>query len=423
MNAWATSIDAQAERDLAAMAQLAHGRRDVARIAEVAHEAGCEIPSVELIDASTIKPEPVRWLWPGWLARGKLHVIAGAPGTGKTTAALSWCASITSGSAFPDGTKPDKSGRVLIWSGEDDPADTLVPRLQAAGADLAHVQFVGEVSEDGKRFAFDPARDVQTLAAALANGDGIALIVIDPLVSAVAGDSHKNAEVRRGLQPLVDLSGRVGAALLGVTHYTKGTQGRDPLERVTGSIAFGALARLVFGTVRQKVEDDDSPPRYLLARVKNNLGPDGGGFVYRFEQADNGAEIITNRIAWGEAVAGPARVLMAEAEAEPDDEEGHDAASFLRDLLAARPVPTKEVFREAEGAGFSRYQMKRAKAKLGAAAVKHGMAGGWTWQLPNREARKSSIEGREGNTQNRPHSLHPSAVTAPPSNAVEVDDL
>jgi hypothetical protein len=417
MNAWASSIDEQAERDLAAMSHLARGHSDVARFPNHG------IPSLELIDASTIKPEPVRWLWPGWLARGKLHVIAGAPGTGKTTAALSWCASVTRGSSFPDGTKPDTPGRVLIWSGEDDPSDTLVPRLQAAGADLALVQFVGEVSEDGKRFAFDPARDVQTLAGALANSTGIALIVIDPLVSAVAGDSHKNAEVRRGLQPLVDLSQRVGAALLGITHYTKGTQGRDPLERVTGSIAFGALARLVFGTVRQRADDDGAPARYLLARVKSNIGPDGGGFAYGFQQADNGDGVITNRIAWGEAVAGTARVLMAEAEAEPDDEQGHDAASFLWDLLAAGPVPTKEVFREAEGAGFSRDQMKRAKAKLTAVAVKHGMSGGWTWQLPDREARKTSSEGSEEGTQNGMHSSHPSREVMPPSNAVEVDDL
>lgn len=410
MNALATSIDAQAERDLAAIARLAHGRGDVV------HPAAHGIPSVELIDASTIKPKPIRWLWPGWLARGKLHVIAGAPGTGKTTAALSWCASITRGTAFPDGTRPAKPGRVLIWSGEDGSDDTLVPRLQAAGADLARVQFVGEVSEDGKRFAFDPAHDVQTLAAALASSDEIALILIDPLVSAVAGDSHKNAEVRRGLQPLVDLAQRVGAALLGVTHYTKGTQGRDPLERVTGSIAFGALARLVFGTVRQKVEDDDAPPRFLLARVKSNIGPDGGGFSYGFQQADNGDGVITNLIVWGEAVAGTARVLMAEAEAEPDDEEGHDAASFLQDLLVARAVPTKEVFREAEGAGYSRDQMKRAKRKLKAIARKHGMGGGWTWQLPDHE-------GSEGGTQNMPLPSHPSGAMPPPSSALEVDDL
>lgn len=417
MNAWANSIDEQAERDLAAMARLAHGHKDVA------HIAGCGIPSVELIDASTIKPKPIRWLWPGWLARGKLHVIAGAPGTGKTTAVLSWCASITRGTAFPDGTKPDKPGRVLIWSGEDGADDTLVPRLQVAGADLTRVQLVGEVSEDGKRFAFDPARDVQTLAGALAKNDDIALILIDPLVSAVAGDSHKNAEVRRGLQPLVDLAQRVDAALVGVTHYTKGTQGRDPLERVTGSIAFGALARLVFGTVRQKVEDDDSSPRLLLARVKSNIGPDGGGFAYGFQEADNGEGVMANRIVWGEGVAGTARVLMAEAEAEPEDEEGHDTTSFLRDLLAAGAVPTKEVFREAEGAGYSRDQMKRAKRKLKAIAKKHGMGGGWTWRLPDREAREITAEGSEGSTQKGLHSSRPSHEVMPPSHAIEVDDL
>ncbi|MGH8160643.1 MAG: AAA family ATPase, partial [Gammaproteobacteria bacterium] len=222
---------------------------------------------VELIDLAGIKPEPIRWIWPGWLARGKVHIIAGAPSTGKTTIALNWGAHVSAGTAFPDGRKPTP-GRVLIWSGEDGVKDTLVPRLIAARADMRMIQAIGEVTESGQRFPFDPAADVPKLGAALAGVDKIAMIVIDPLVSAVSGDSHKNAEVRRSLQPLVELAQRMDAALIGITHYSKGTQGCEPLERVTGSLAFGALARLVFGTVRQKSDDEAAPSKYLLARVK-----------------------------------------------------------------------------------------------------------------------------------------------------------
>jgi len=82
--------------------------------------------------------------------------------------------------------------------------------------------------------------------------DDLALIIIDSIVAAVGGDSNKNAEVQRGLMPLIKLAEAKNAALLGVSHYSKGTQGRDPLERVTGSLAFGAAARLVFGTVKQR---------------------------------------------------------------------------------------------------------------------------------------------------------------------------
>lgn len=368
---------------------------------------------VTLIDAASLKPEPVRWLWPGWIACGKLHVLAGAPGTGKTTLVMHWAACISAGLPLPSGFRP-QPGRVLIWSGEDDPADTLIPRLIAAGADLGRVQFVGEVHEDGKRYPFDPAHDVPLLVDLLADLQDVSMIVIDPLVSAVGGDSHKNAEVRRSLAPLVDLAGCMDAALIGITHYSKGTQGREPLERVSGSLAFGAMARIVFGTVRMKSEDD-SDRKMLLARCKSNIGPDGGGFGYTFElvSIDNGIE--ASRIVWSEFVEGSARELLAEAK--PDDGEGHDAASFLRDTLASGSRPVKEVYKDAEGAGYSRDQMKRAKAKIGAEAVKLGMSDGWVWRLPKAEG---SVEGCEGSTQNSPHPSLPSESESHPSCDVEV---
>lgn len=417
-------MDEQADRDLSMLDRMAdeRERREHPPIDEGARALDAR---VVLVNAANVESRPVRWLWPGWIARGKLHVIAGAPGTGKTTAALAWTACVTACKPFPSGWKLTTPGRVLIWSGEDDIGDTLKPRLIAAGADLDRVQFVQGVEDHGEQYAFDPARDVPMLAAALAGVDDVRMIVIDPLVSAVSGDSHKNAEVRRSLAPLVDLAQRMDAALVGVTHYSKGTQGREPLERVSGSLAFGALARLVFGTVKQKAEEGDASNRYLLARVKSNIGPDGGGFAYAFEQTDLGNGIIASRTAWGNAVEGSARDLLAEAETAPDDA-GQDAASFLRGLLADGAMPTKEVFREAQGAGYSRDQMKRAKAKTGAVAEKHGMTGGWSWRLPAPEGSGNPAEGSEGSGQNYPHSSHPSSDgphSSGGANGVEAFDL
>jgi len=81
---------------------------------------------MSLLPASGIKPEPISWLWRDWLARGKMHIIAGQPGTGKTTVAMKMAATVSAGSHWPEGTRATK-GNVIIWSGEDDPADTLVP--------------------------------------------------------------------------------------------------------------------------------------------------------------------------------------------------------------------------------------------------------------------------------------------------------
>jgi len=112
---------------------------------------------VILTCASTLKPEPVKWLWREWLAQGKLHILAGAPGQGKTTISLAFMATVTTGGRWPDGTRCPV-GNVLMWSGEDDPADTLLPRLLAMGADVARVFFVTGSRIDNEVLPFDPGR-------------------------------------------------------------------------------------------------------------------------------------------------------------------------------------------------------------------------------------------------------------------------
>jgi putative DNA primase/helicase len=151
--------------------------------------------------------------------------MAGAPGTGKTTAAVALAATLTIGDRWPDSTRADV-GDVLLWSGEDDPTDTLVPRLIAAGADLSRVHFVSSFTDGKGSRAFDPATDTEALSDHLATmNPAPVLLIVDPIVSAIQGDSHKNAEVRRSLQPLVDLAQVRRVAVLGISHFSKGTQG------------------------------------------------------------------------------------------------------------------------------------------------------------------------------------------------------
>jgi putative DNA primase/helicase len=369
---------------------------------------------VILTRGSDVQPEAIDWLWDGWLAAGKFHLIGGAPGTGKTTLAAALAGIITRGGCWPDGTRAT-AGNAVFWSGEDDNADTLNPRLRAAGADMRRVFMVGDVREGCERYPFDPARDMGALRASLASIPDVRLIVIDPIVSAVTGDSHKNAEVRRGLQPLVDLAGQLRCALLGVTHFSKGTSGRDPVERITGSLAFGALARLVMVTAKQEAEGE-RPERRVMLRAKSNIGPDGGGFVYDLQQGELSGYpgVSASSVLWGDVIHGTARELLAEAE-QRDDDHGSDAASFLRDLLACGAVAAKDIYKEAESAGYSRDTMKRAKSRIGVEAVKQGMQGGWVWRLPNTEGSKESAEGREGSTRIYPLSSLPSEESPLPS--------
>ena len=121
-----------------------------------------ESDGVILLCGKDLVPEPVRWLWNGWLALGKLAILAGAPGTGKTTCALSMAATITTGGRWPDNSK-SPLGDVLIWSGEDDPSDTLLPRLIASGADSSRVHFIHAIRERGEERLFDPSKDTPVL--------------------------------------------------------------------------------------------------------------------------------------------------------------------------------------------------------------------------------------------------------------------
>jgi putative DNA primase/helicase len=239
--------------------------------------------NVELIRASSVKPEPIAWLWSDWLAAGKLHVLGGAPGTGKTTIALDFAAVISSGRSWPDGSLAS-CGNVVIWSGEDDHKDTLIPRLLQADANMNNIFFIAGVQEGKRKRFFDPAIDMEPLLRKLEEIGNVRLLIIDPLVSAVVGDSHKNAEVRRSLQPLADLAARLGCALLGITHFSKATQGRNPVERLTGSLAFGALARVVLVVAKLPKDPEEDGMAWLLLRAKSNIGPDEGGFIYQLQQ-------------------------------------------------------------------------------------------------------------------------------------------
>ncbi|HNV70585.1 MAG TPA: AAA family ATPase [Candidatus Ozemobacteraceae bacterium] len=339
---------------------------------------------VELLSGSSIKPENIRWLWRDWLAKGKLHILGGAPGCGKTTLAMVLAATVSSGGQWPDGSLCER-GNVVIWTGEDDPADTLIPRLILSGADLSRVHFINSVVDGEERRAFDPAHDVMLLAQTLRKAGNVRLLIVDPIVSAVAGDSHKNAEVRRGLQGLVDLSREVGCALVGITHLSKGTQGREPLERITGSLAFGALTRIAWVAVKPQPEEDGRMPSRLFLRVKSNMGPDGGGFEYELLQGETETGVRSSYALWGKAIDGDARTILSEAESVDDDGEGgalSHAKTFLRELLGNGPLVAKVIEKEAKEAGYSWSTIRRAQSALGIRPAKDAFNGPWKWSLP-----------------------------------------
>ncbi len=364
-----------------------------------------EAAAVRLVRGDAVALEPVRWLWRGFLPAGMLTVLGGAPGCGKTTIALSLAATITRGGSWPDGTRCARPGDVVIWSGEDSHS-VAASRLAAARADMARVHFVDGVSGD-EGGAFDPGRDMELLQLTLAKLEAPALVILDPIVSAVAGDGHKSNDVRRALAPVVTLAQQLGCAVLGISHFSKGTSGRDPLERITGSLAFGALARLVMVAAKVKSQTgDEGEPRRLLMRAKSNIGPDDGGFAYDLERLEVAPEVEGQRVRWLEPLEGTARELLADAEAEPasDDDSPGDPVAWLRDMLASGPVPARDVKRQADDNGYAWRTVQRAMRRAGVQSQRAGFGKPATWFLAGSRATvapvaphsKSGADGANG---------------------------
>ena len=379
---------------------------DLGRVAALAATA----PSVRTVRGDEVALEPVDWIWNGYLPLGMLAIVGGAPGCGKTTIALSVAATITVGGRWPDGSRCTCRGDVVVWSGEDGHS-VLAARLVAMGADMTRVHFIDGVTTS-EETGFDPGRDMLLLEDTMSRLEAPRLLILDPIVSAVTGDSHKGAEVRRSLQPVVELAQRLGCAVLGITHFSKGTGGRDPNERITGSIAFAALARVVLVAAKVAAEGDDGTQRRVLVRAKSNIGPDDGGFAYTLDRVEVAQGVEGQRVIWLEALEGSARDVLAEAEANAENDDGTTAAGvegFLRSVLADGPVPAKAIKGDADGAGYAWRTVQMAATRLGVERRKEGMKGGWVWALTSPRAPDYEDAAEDAH----PVTFAPSAPSAP----------
>jgi RecA-family ATPase len=378
----------------------------------------CPEPGAVVRCFRDIAPEAVRWLWPGRIPLGKLTLLIGDPGLGKSLLTADIASRVSRGASFPDGARCE-TGSVIFLSAEDDAADTIRPRLDVAGADVCRAHILDAVQvqlADGQltEKTFNLETDIASLEGVLREHPDVRLIVIDPISAYLGGvDSHSNAEVRGLLSPLASLAAKDGVAVLVVTHLRKSAGAA--IYRAISSIAFAAAARAVWAVA----SDPEEVERRLLLAVKQNLSASAGGLAFRIETQNN-----VPRLAWEPgAVALAANDVLGNVDMQQDQGERREAREWLKDFLADGPVAVKKIQAGAKAAGQSWITVRRAKEGLRVVASKSGYHGGWEWRLEDAQiedahpidaqvsAFEQPIENTKLNGNRADEDAHPSEVS------------
>jgi len=370
-------------------------RREIDALADAAPEvAAAETPSAAsdgpaavpiLVCMADVKPEPLRWLWPNRIPLGKVTLVFGDPGLGKSFLTLDIAARVSRGIPWPDAAANGERaavGGVILLSAEDDPADTIRPRLDTAGAEVGRIKLLKGVEyATGHKF-FNLAGDLPALIAAIEQTPDPRLVIIDPISAYLGGtDSHKNADIRGLLAPLADMAARYGVAVVAVTHLNKGAGGRA-LYRATGSLAFVAAARAGWLVIA----DAENADRCMFLSAKSNLAKKPTGLAYTLGSVEVPGIGPIGRIAWEpEAIMMTADDALAAAAADPEERTAREsAAEWLRDALAGGPMLANDVKAAAKESSVAWRTVRRAMKAAGVTARRQGFGPGakWYWFLP-----------------------------------------
>jgi len=366
---------------------------DLTRIRGNGGSLGTHARGDGLVCLADVEPKAVRWLWQKRIVLGKVNVLDGDPGLGKSLLALSIAARVTRGGSLPDGMTGDLEGPagVLLLSAEDDLEDTIRPRLDAAGADVSRVFVLMHTGLDDE--APTIPESIPTIEGAI-EAVGAKLVIIDPIMAFLSADveAHKDQHVRRALAPLARMAERLGVAVLVIRHLNKGNS-TNPLYRGGGSIGIIGAARS--GLLVARDPDDPSGKRRILASTKSNLAEQPESLAYFIEQAENAAA----RIVWEGGSAHTASTLLVQPADDEESESLGEAKGFLSDVLKGGPVEATEVKKQARLAGISERTLWRAKAGLGVMAEKRAHDGRWQWRMCANRANRAN-RANQNNTAN-----------------------
>ncbi len=324
---------------------------------------------------SEVTPEKVDWLWYGRMAKGKISIIDGDPGLGKSVMTMDLAARVSTGKLFPDGDDVGlvddvDVGSVILMNAEDGEADTIRPRLDAAGADVDRVVMLTE-KEDGTLPTIP--EDLDMIEESIAR-NGAKLLIIDPLMAYLSPkvNSNNDQQVRQALTPLKRMAERLDVAVIVVRHLKK--------EETTKAVYSGGGSIGIIGAARTGFAvavDPTDKERVVFAMTKTNIGEKAPSLTYKVTTADNGAA----RVVWGESVDLDVNDLLCSNRANREPGEMEKAVDWLRSVLLHGPMPSKEFLEAAKEQGINNKTLERAKRAEGVQSKKESKC--WVTYLPN----------------------------------------
>lgn len=355
-------------------------------------KCGAGKPPVAGVLASDVEKQPIRWIWPGRLARGEMTILDGDPGLGKSTLLCDLAARLTTGRPLPGEDAPlrDGPGGVVLVTTEDSPSHTIRPRLDAAGADPQRVRIVQTVPTRDDEGGWNGGEavpklpdDLDVLKVTCASVDAD-LLVIDPLLAHLSGEvnTFKDGDVRSALAPVQAFAEKAGLAVVVVRHLTKGSAGANPLYRGQASIGIIGAARLAFAFG----EDPENAGHLVLAPNKVNLGKKPPALKLCLEDSPDVGEVA--RVKWLGTSALSAHDLFSAKQSEADSPALSEAKDFLHERLSAGPQPASEMYDAAEEAGIKKDTLKRARREIATSERTGGVGGGGHWQWILKESEK-----------------------------------
>ena len=349
---------------------------------------------LQFTNAASLKNQAPVWLWKDRIPAA-LTLLAGEPGAGKSTCALSFCSIVTNGGTWPDGT-PCETGRVLIIQSEDNRQQTVMPRLEAAGAHMERIDFLdfdSSIDHEGRRTirSFRINEHALKLSKQLAmykdTAFPVRMIYIDPITEFIGSDVNGNdtCSVKDALSPLLTIAEQFNVAIVGIIHLNK-KEGLSAGARISGSGAWLATARQVnlFG------KNPQNEGMCVMAPVKHNLTPVTSAVEYQIKPVsvaiqDDTGELVDYEFPAAHWTVGTLDMSADEMLAKPDTSKVQEAIEFLEHYLSGGKEPGHAVKKAGNKEGHSTRTLQRACERLNIVIDKPEAGSTVWWSLPVNE--------------------------------------